>query len=273
MNKEFLKLINNCICNIQIKKIFFFFLIFLNITNVSSKEEKLELLIFAPASIRDALEEVTYAYELDEKIKITNVFLGTSQLAKQIYNGANPDIFISANKEWMNFVEEKKLILNKFRLNYLTNSLVVITHKQNFIEKNRSFLSIKETLKDTNNRISLALVNAVPAGIYAKQALKKLDIWNDIKNNLAQSTNVRTAMQFVSRGDLDYAIVYKSDVIAAKSNIQIIFEIDKNLHDEIIYPMVLLNDKDITIKFYNYLREEKSLKIMEKWGFKKFKDD
>ena len=256
-----------------IKKIFFFFLIFLNITNVSSKEEKLELLIFAPASIRDALEEVTYAYELDEKIKITNVFLGTSQLAKQIYNGANPDIFISANKEWMNFVEEKKLILNKFRLNYLTNSLVVITHKQNFIEKNRSFLSIKETLKDTNNRISLALVNAVPAGIYAKQALKKLDVWNDIKNNLAQSTNVRTAMQFVSRGDLDYAIVYKSDVIAAKSNIQIIFEIDKNLHDEIIYPMVLLNQKDITIKFYNYLREEKSLKIMEKWGFKKFKDD
>ena len=113
----------------------------------------------------------------------------------------------------------------------------------------------------------------MPAGIYAKQALKKLDIWNDIKNNLAQSTNVRTAMQFVSRGDLDYAIVYKSDVIAAKSNIQIIFEIDKNLHDEIIYPMVLLNEKDITIKFYNYLKEEKSLKIMEKWGFKKFKDD
>ena len=119
----------------------------------------------------------------------------------------------------------------------------------------------------------MALINAVPAGIYAKQALKNLSLWNKVSHNIAQSTNVRTAMQFVSRGDLEYGIVYKSDVIAAKNNIRIIHEIDKNLHNEIVYPVAVLNNKKITIDFYNYLSEKKILTIMEKWGFQKYQND
>ena len=200
-----------------------------------SNDEKRGLLIFAPASLRDALEELVKNYELNtENIEITNVFLGTSQLAKQIYHGAKPDIFISANKEWMDYLEDKSLIVKNLRFNYLTNSLVIITNQRNFIKKNKSYLDIKNTLINTESRLSLALVNAVPAGIYAKQTLKKLKIWKAVRDNLAQSSNVRTAMQFVSRGDLEYGIVYKSDVIASKSNIEIIFEVEKKLHDEMI---------------------------------------
>ena len=257
----------------KLKKILILCFFCFYVTNVLS-DDKEEFLIFAPASLRDALEEIVELFESEKRnLKIKRVFLGTSQLAKQITNGANPDIFISANKEWMDFLEEKKLILKNFRFNYLTNSLVVITSKEHIENNGIPFNFSVKTLEQTKTRLSLALINAVPAGIYAKQALKNLSMWNKVSNNIAQSTNVRTAMQFVSRGDLEYGIVYKSDVIAAKNNIRIIHEIDKNLHNEIVYPVAVLNNKKITIDFYNYLSEKKILTIMEKWGFQKYQND
>ena len=111
-------------------------------TNVFSKSNSKELLLFCPASLRDAMQEVIGIYKHRmENIKIVSVFLGTSQLAKQIYNGAAPDIFISANKEWMDFLEAKGLLLKNYRKNYLTNSLVVITSKNNYLKK-KPFVNI-----------------------------------------------------------------------------------------------------------------------------------
>lgn len=247
--------------------------ILLSSTNVFSKSISKELLLFCPASLRDAMQEVIGIYKHRKKnIRIVPVFLGTSQLAKQIYNGAAPDIFISANKEWMDFLEAKGLIIKNYRRNYLSNSLVVITSKNNYLKK-KPFANIEDTIKSSSTRISLALVNAVPAGIYARQALESLNLWNHVKSKIAQSSNVRTAMQFVTREDLEFAIVYKSDAIAAKGDIKIIHNIDVNLHNKIMYPIVTLNNNNETIDFYNFLLERQSILKMEKWGFKKYHND
>ena len=77
-----------------------------------SKNHEKTVLIYAPISLSEVIKEVIKPYKtLNNKIKIKPVFMGTSQLVMQIKNGANPDIFISANEEWMNYLEKKKIIL------------------------------------------------------------------------------------------------------------------------------------------------------------------
>ena len=171
-------------------------------------------MVFAPASLKDSLNEVLLLYKKEKSIEIKEVYLGTAQLAQQIKNGAEPDFFISANMEWMNHLEQRELVLKNYTYVLLSNSLVAITNNENYNKMNSDyFKSIKETFLNTNTRISLAMVDAVPAGIYAKEYFKNIGIWNKIKKNVANSPNVRSALSFVSRGDLEYGVVYKSDAL------------------------------------------------------------
>ena len=92
-------------------KIFSLTLFFIFKYNLALSENK-PIYIFAPASLNMALKKIIDDYENKNKISITTVYLGTSQLVKQIENGANPDIFISANKDWMDYVQKKKYIID-----------------------------------------------------------------------------------------------------------------------------------------------------------------
>ena len=89
-------------------------------------------MIFAPSSLKDSLTEVLELYQIENKKNIKDVYLGTAQLAQQIKNGAEPDLFISANIEWMKYLEDRDLVLNKYRYTLLSNSLVAITSNENF---------------------------------------------------------------------------------------------------------------------------------------------
>lgn len=225
-----------------------------------------EILLFAPASLREALIEVANKFENVEKLKVKQIYLGTSELAKQIKSGAKADIFISANKEWMDYLEKNDLIIKDFRKNLLSNQLVVISNANNEKENFQSISDLSQALQESSNKISLALVNAVPAGIYAKEALKNMNIWDVIQNKIAQSSNVRAAMQYVVRQELDYGIVYLSDALATKK-VKVIYEIDQKYHRQILYPVSVLNRKASTIKFYKYLNSDNSKNAFKKRGF------
>lgn len=242
------------------------FLVFLFNFKAFTNQLDRELLIYAPASLRDALNEVIQSYK-KQKIKIVPVYLGTSNLAQQIKNGANPDIFISASIEWMNYLEKRKLILKKYRKDYLYNSLVLVSRKKSSIQKIENIVDLKQVLISTKSRISLAMTRSVPAGIYAKNYLETIGIWEKVKKKIVESTNVRAAMQFVSRGELDYGIVYFSDTVPTKK-IKVIYYLENYYHKKIIYPKSVLNEKNTTLEFYDFLSNENSLSIMKKWGFK-----
>ena len=110
------------------------------------------------------------------------------------------------------------------------------------------------------------MVDAVPAGIYAKEFFKNISIWQAIKFNIANSPNVRAAMSFVSRGDLEYGVVYRSDAMADK-RIKIIYDLNPSYYTKIEYPMTILNKKEETMNFYNFLKNKNTKKIFTKWGF------
>lgn len=254
---------NNC------KKVFLIILIssfFLLLKNFSA-QEKNTIMIFAPASLKDSLTEVIEEYKSEKKINIREVYLGTAQLAQQIKNGAEPDIFISANIEWMQHLEERDLVLHDYRYTLLSNSLVAITGAENFkLKKKKYFSNIKKTFLNTKTRISLAMVNAVPAGIYAREFFENIGIWKSIKSNVANSPNVRAALSFVSRGDLEYGVVYKSDAVADK-RVKVIYNLDPNLYTKVQYPITVLNEKKYTIRIYDFLKGKKAAQIFKKWGF------
>ena len=113
----------------------------------------------------------------------------------------------------------------------------------------------------------MAMTMSVPAGIYTKSYLENINIWKEIKDNLVESPNVRAAMNFVSRGDLDLGIVYYSDAIS-EDKIKIIYYLEDHYHANIVYPLTVLNEEEETLSFYNFLIESNSKSIMRKWGFK-----
>ena len=84
--------------------------------------QKNYLMVFAPASLKDSLNEVLLLYKNEKSIEIKEVYLGTAQLAQQIKNGAEPDFFISANMEWMNHLEQRELVLKNYTYVLLSNS-------------------------------------------------------------------------------------------------------------------------------------------------------
>ena len=254
--------------------IFFKFCICFLILNIyySSCSAK-TLMIFAPSSLREAFEENIIEFGKNNNIKVKGVYLGTSSLALQIKNGAEPDLFISANKYWMDYLESKNIILKKYRIDYLFNDLVLITHNENASNyKNLSLTNIRNMLLGSKKRISLAMVDSVPAGIYAKNILLKMKVWNDLKNNLAQSSNVRIALNLVAMKELEFGFVYKSDTFNNRK-IAVLYNFNNYISEQIVYPLTVLNEDLDTLAFYNYLKSKASKNIMSKWGFKLEKYD
>ena len=139
--------------NLKLGKIFFFTLIAFIITfSLSSKNNDKNVLLYAPISLSEVINEVINSNKkLKNKIKVKPVFMGTSQLVMQIKNGASPDIFISANEEWMDYLERKKKILKEYRRNYLYNSLVVITNKKNNIKKIKNVKELEKNIIKQQN--------------------------------------------------------------------------------------------------------------------------
>ena len=176
-------------------------------------------------------------------------------------------IFISADLEWMDYIEQKKLIKPESRVNLLGNRIVLIARKDKAqpIEIRRGFDLAKLVGR---GYLALANVDSVPAGKYAKAALEKLDVWPSVVDKLAQSADVRAALLRVSRGQAPVGIVYQTDAVADQ-NVTIIGTIPDNTHPPIVYPIALTSkasNPDATA-FYAYLRGAKAAAEFKALGF------
>ncbi len=259
---KFTKLLSNNM------KVMLLLLITYNFTSsLSSNNHEKIILLYAPISLSEVIKEVIDSYEiLKKEIHIKPVFMGTSQLVMQVKNGARPDLFISANEEWMNYLERKKIILKKYRKNYLYNSLVVITNKKNNISIIKNVSELEDAFLKSRSKISLAMTSSIPAGMYAKNYLENIGVWKKIKKKYVESTNVRTALNYVARNDLEFAIVYKTEALGSEK-VRIVYFIDRQKHKKITYPIATLNDKKETLEVYDFFLNNNNLSKTLKWGF------
>ena len=252
----------------KICKILFISLtIFIINFSLSSKNHEKTVLLYAPISLSEVIKELINSYKnLQKNIKIKPVFMGTSKLVMQVKNGARPDLFISANLEWMDYLERKKIISKKFRKDYLSNSLVVITNKENSVNAFKNIKELENAFLKSKTKISLAMTNSIPAGMYAKDFLENVGIWKNLKKKYVESPNVRSALNYVARNELEFGIVYKTEVVE-NSKVKIVYHIDGKKHKKITYPMAVLNEKKETMEVYNFFLDNKNLTKALKWGF------
>lgn len=223
--------------------------------------------VFAAASVKDALDEVSKTYEKEKGVKVVASYGATSALAKQIENGAPADVFISADVDWMNYVETRKLIKSESRLNLLTNRLVLIAPKMSSVAVTIApGFPLAKLLG--NDRLAMADPSAVPAGKYGKAALENLGVWKDVESKTAPTENVRAALALVSRGETPFGIVYRTDALADKG-VRIVGEFPASTHAPIVYPVALTSASKnaAATVFFGYLSSPAARAVFEKYGF------
>ena len=227
-----------------------------------------DVIVFAAASLKNALDDAIAAYEKAGGGKVVASYAASSALAKQIDSGANADIFISADLDWMNDVEKHNLIDKSTRKNFLGNAIVLIAPTGAHAAKVdiKPGFDLKGLLQD--GRLAMADPSAVPAGKYGKAALEKLGVWDRVKDRVAGAENVRGALLFVDRGETPYGIVYATDA-AADKRVAIVGTFPGDSHPPIIYPIALTaasTDAE-SKKFLAFLESPAARPAFEKQGF------
>ena len=226
------------------------------------------LVIFAAASLKNALDDIAAAWTKETgKTAPTISYGASSALAKQLEQAAPADLFISADIDWMDYVEKKDLIKKDTRVNLLSNKIVLIAPK----DSRTTTLAITggDLAKAlAGGKLSMANVDAVPAGKYGKAALEKLGAWAAVKDSIAQAENVRAALLLVARGEAPLGIVYSTDA-AAEPNVRIVATFPDDSHPPIIYPAALTKDATNADAraFLDFLRSAKARTVFEKQGF------
>lgn len=226
-----------------------------------------ELTVFAAASMANALAEIEQMFEGETGHEVIVSLAGSSALARQIQQGAPADIFISASPDWMDTLQADDLIEAGSRFDLLNNTLVLVAHghKADLVSIT-SDLDLSGLLGD--GRLAMALVDAVPAGIYGKAALESLGLWDDVAAQVAQTDNVRAALALVATGEAPYGIVYATDAVADNS-VSVIGVFPADSHPPIIYPAARIVDRgsDAATAFLAYLRSPIARAAFEKQGF------
>ncbi|MGR3565311.1 MAG: molybdate ABC transporter substrate-binding protein [Heliomarina sp.] len=226
-----------------------------------------DLTVFAAASLKTAMDQISDRFEEASGLEIAVALAGSSALARQIEQGAPADVFISANSDWMDHLERNGFIRSGSRFDLLGNRLALIAYGT-FSEPVviDSALDLTDMLK--GGRLAMALVDAVPAGIYGKQALASLGLWEEVAPQVAQADNVRAALALVATGAAPLGLVYASDAMAEK-RVKVLGIFPKESHDPIIYPVAITSrgDAEPAQRFLDFLREPENRLIFEEQGF------
>jgi molybdate transport system substrate-binding protein len=232
-----------------------------------------DLVIFAAASLKNALDEIATDWSKAASKPMPKIsYAASSVLAKQLEQAAPADLFISADLDWMDYVEKKDLIKKDTRVNLLGNKIVLIAPKDSkvTVDVKQGFDLAKALVdeKGAGGKLAMGNVDSVPAGKYGKAALEKLGAWGGVKDKVAQADNVRAALLLVARGEAALGIVYSTDA-AAEPNMKIVGTFPEGSHPPIIYPAAVIKDSKAAdaVPFLDYLKSTKARPSFEKQGF------
>ena len=220
-----------------------------------------EIRVAAAASLAEAVTEISAAYEKTYGSKATPVFGGSNVLARQIEEGAPIDVFISADEATMNRISAAKLVMDPVPL--LTNSLVVVVPED-------SSAKIGSAV-DLNGlkRIAIGDPGAVPAGVYAKAWLTKAGQWAKLAPKCVASENVRAALAAVESGNVDAAIVYRTDAAISK-RAKVVWTVPVADSPAIVYPVAVCSgskDTEEARHFVAYLKSDVAAAVFKARGF------
>jgi molybdate transport system substrate-binding protein len=222
------------------------------------------VLVLVAASTKDAVQEIAAKFRQETGIEVKINADDSSKLATQIVNDAPGDIFLSANEKWADFVKDKGFLQEIRPL--LGNTLVIVVPRGN---------PAKVIKPDDLNLPAVKKIavagSTVPAGIYARQALTKLQLWDELEKQrkIVPGENVRVALTYVEQGEVEAGIVYGTDARMTKK-VEEVYTFEPGSHDPIVYPLVLTKAGEKNAagrKFYDYLQSPEAAAIFKNYGF------
>jgi len=223
--------------------------------------------VFAAASLKEAMDEQARRFETETGNKVTVSYGGSNALARQIEAGAPADVFISADLDWMDYLEQRTRLVSGSRMNLLHNDLVLIAPAAS-----KTTLRIAPSFDLAaalgGEKLAMANPDSVPAGKYGKAALTALGAWGSVERQTARTENVRSALSLVARGEAALGIVYKSDAVAERG-VRIVDTFPETTHAPIVYPGALVapQKRPAARALLEFLRSAAARPIWETYGF------
>lgn len=225
-----------------------------------------DVTVFAAASLKNALDAIAAEYRKETGQRVSVSYAASSALARQIEQGAPADLFISADLDWMDYLEQGNLIKPETRRNLLGNTIVLIApaDRAKSVELKPGALAAALA----QGRLAMAAVASVPAGRYGKAALENLGLWHEVAGRIAEAENVRAALTFVSRGEAPLGIVYETDA-RAEPKVAVVARFPGTSHSPIVYPAALTasSKSASAFRFLAALHDTKSAAIFAREGF------
>ena len=226
-----------------------------------------DITVAAAASLADAMTEAGKVFKADTGTTVHFSFAASSTLAKQIESGAPVALFISADEDWMNYLQSRGLVAPDTRQDLLGNQLVLIDSSdktdQVFISPGFPLAAMLGT-----GKLAMGEPASVPAGKYGRDALTQLGVWDSVAHKVVAADSVRSALAFVQSGEVPYGIVYATDAAVAKQ-VRVAGTFPAGSHQPITYPVAVIRTGDTADAraFLSFVEGAKCREIFKHYGF------
>jgi molybdate transport system substrate-binding protein len=229
-------------------------------------DESRPVLVFAASSLTDVLDELGRAFTAQTRIPVKSSYAASSVLAKQIEAGAPVQVFFSADTDWVDYAERRKLLEPGTRHAVVANRLVLIAPADSAVRlKIAPHFDLAGALN--GGKLATGDPDSVPVGRYARAALEKLGVWNQVAGRLVPAENVRAALAFVARGEAQLGIVYETDA-KAENRVKVVDVFPANSYPPITYPIALTAGAGAdAARFVAFLSSREGSEIFRKYGF------
>ncbi len=222
-----------------------------------------ELTVSAAASLTDAFKEIGRAFEVqDPDTEVQFNFGASDALVQQLAAGAPIDVLATADQDSMDKAAAQKLIEPATRSNFARNTLVAIVPADREVVPQ----GLPDLERDDITRIGLGNPASVPAGRYARDALERAGRWSAIEAKAIYTQNVRQALDYVARAEVDVAFVYATDAAIRKDQVRVAFPLATEV--PITYPIAVVAGKSAEARrFLDYVLSPPGQAILARYGF------
>ena len=228
------------------------------------------LTVFAAASLKESLDEAVLAYQKQTAQPVRVSYAASSALARQIEQGAPADVFLSADLEWMDYLQQRKRVDTATRRNLLGNTLVLVAPDAGDVRPVTLQRGVDLLPRlGARGRIAMGLVASVPAGKYARASFVSLGVWTALQPRVAEAESVRAALMLVARGEASLGVVYGSDA-QAEPKVRVVGVFPEDTHPPIVYPVTRIASSRHpgAAAFVRWLATPTAARIFRRHGFK-----
>jgi len=226
-----------------------------------------DLTVSAAASLTNAFKDLAPLFEAAQPgTKVLYNFGASGALLQQMDKGAPVDVFASADQETMDQAQGKGLVQAAQRRNFVSNTLVVIVpNTATHVPK-----SVADLTQPAYQRIAIGLPASVPVGRYTKGVLEAGGQWAAIEPKMVGANNVRQALDYVARAEVDAAFVYATDAALMPDKVKVALTVPTAT--PVLYPIAPLAaspNAALAARFVEFAASAPAQAVLAKYGFGK----